>query len=210
MTAMMEQCRSIERQGLDRILALLRRAKLNCVENKSLVGERDSIVIAQQQLGDLATWLPEFGAAHVEVKTEQNHTGNLFLETWSNLTPGWRRNPGWMVKIHPDFIAFPFINTGDIYIAKFASLWDWFYIQNNEHQYSRRDQRRHEQKNRTAGPVCPVNDIKRDIGLDHCRCEEIAGDNGKRGFLFKLISSDTRCGFLEIIAPRVEGMMTKL
>lgn len=200
-----EQCRATEADGLAWVCELIRQARLPVIENKSLGAERDSVYEAQQKLGDVVTWLPEFGAAYLEVKVEQRHTGNLFLEAWSNLTSGRFRNQGWMAKSLADFVLFTFLDTGDIYVAKFAPLFDWFYVNNADAKYRRTEQRKHEQRNRTVGTICPIPDVKQAVGIDHLRCKR-DGETWR----FSLLSADDRSGFADKIYQRVPGMMTRL
>jgi hypothetical protein len=56
---------------------------------------------------------------NIKVKTEKTHTGNLFIEEWSNrgLKPGWLHN-----LTNCDRLYYYFLDTADLYILDMSSL----------------------------------------------------------------------------------------
>lgn len=100
----------------------------------------------------------------VELKCERTHTGNLFLETWSNKAFG-RSRDGWMFTCKARDLWYFFEDTGDLYMMAFRELWEWAFGPadgpgGNIYRYPERRQRRHEQANSTLGCVVPVGDIR--------------------------------------------------
>jgi hypothetical protein len=58
----------------------------------------------------------------IEVKVEERHTGNLFLETWSNRS---RHTPGWMYTCRSMFLWYYFIDQATLYTMPMRSLRNW-------------------------------------------------------------------------------------
>lgn len=68
----------------------------------------------------------------IELKAERRHTGNLFLETWSNKNLNTRNshaerggNPGWMWKIRADILLYYFLDTDLLYSIDVLHLKRW-------------------------------------------------------------------------------------
>lgn len=97
----------------------------------------------------------------VELKAEARYTGNLFLETWSNLP---RRTLGWMYTSHADWLFYFFADTRDLYVIDFPALWQWaFGVGEKEgaiYKYAEKTQSRYNQTNLTKGRVVPIADIQ--------------------------------------------------
>jgi hypothetical protein len=97
---------------------------------------------------------PDFGIPHtkVEVKTELEHTGNLFFETWSNKSTG---RLGWAYTSTADEFFYLFWEAGIGYrIPEFQRVM-WLF------DYHRRDfreveQGKHIQENDTWGCLVPI------------------------------------------------------
>lgn len=94
--------------------------------------------------GTLAKWLQEsVGDAllmreerlyAVELKAERKHTGNLFLETWSNRNLENRashaergQSPGWLMKIRADLLLYYFLDKDVLYSIDVLSLKRWVF-----------------------------------------------------------------------------------
>lgn len=94
--------------------------------------------------GVLAKWLQECvgdvlmmngdEVQAVEIKTEREHTGNLFLETFSNRNLESRashaergQNPGWMFKIKSDLLLYYFLDRDWLYTLDVFELKRWFF-----------------------------------------------------------------------------------
>lgn len=58
----------------------------------------------------------------VEAKTEEKHTGNLFLEVWSNRT---MEKPGWLYKSRADSLWYYFLDSDRLYRLNFRKLRVW-------------------------------------------------------------------------------------
>jgi len=130
----------------------------------------------QKTVGDAVMNDRNMNVWGVEFKIEQAFTGNLFLETWSNLS---RRTPGWMVNLNTDIVLYYFLDTGVMYSMGFRKLADWAFgksdnYRNGErvancspgriYEFPERKQRRRNQPNDTWGRLVPVVVLEREIG----------------------------------------------
>lgn len=86
----------------------------------------------QEQCGDVLFNSASGRLYGVELKAEQKHTGNLFLETWSNRnlddvnSHGERgSNPGWLVKVRADLLFYHFLDVDALYILPLFRLKQW-------------------------------------------------------------------------------------
>lgn len=120
----------------------------------------------------------------VEVKAEQRHTGNLFIECWSNLNladeESWEArgsNPGWAWKMHPGLLFYYFLDTDTLYIIKGYRLWNWMHGQPSRsgavgatriHDFERKCTRS-DQMNDTWGHIVPVRVIADEVGVQTVR-----------------------------------------
>ena len=116
----------------------------------------------------------------VEFKIERKHTGNLFLETWSNLD---RRNPGWMVKLDADILLYYFLDVPVLYAVNFQRLCKWAFGDSDEwtdgrqpsqspgriYTYPERRQNKYNQLNDTWGRCVNVDVLRRDVGMREYR-----------------------------------------
>jgi len=131
----------------------------------------------QETVGDAIMNDREMTTWGVEFKIERKHTGNLFLETWSNLA---RRNPGWMVKLNADILLYYFLDYSRLYSIGVHKLVLWAFgnssaFRNNErvqgrspgriYDFPERRQGRYTQKNDTWGRVVPVEILKKEVGI---------------------------------------------
>lgn len=116
--------------------------------------------VRQRSIGDFIIAPDAAPAWCQEVKTEQVHTGNLFLESWSNRTPddAYRRQ-GWMETLDADRILFVFLDQSRAYQLDFPALQKWMRY---EMEYRRCQCRqsgmseRGEQRNSTWGYCAPL------------------------------------------------------
>lgn len=85
----------------------------------------------QEVIGDI---LMQKGgnALSIEIKAEEKHTGNLFLETWSNRNLDDNRNhiqlgsnPGWLWKTRADLIFYHFLDADAVYVIDTFILQRW-------------------------------------------------------------------------------------
>jgi hypothetical protein len=77
---------------------------------------------AEVALGDILFTRRPGVRLTMEVKTEERHTGNLFLEVWSNRKTG---RPGWMETCRSDVIGLLFLDREVCYVYDFARLREW-------------------------------------------------------------------------------------
>lgn len=114
----------------------------------------------QRTIGDYVVPLCDGTVAGVEVKTERRHTGNVFIETWSNRTRDTeRRRDGWIRTLQADAIVFLFLDEECAYVAPFLPLQDWCLYEGRVYDYPEkvvRMSRDGEQPNVTIGHPAPV------------------------------------------------------
>lgn len=108
-----------------------------------LVEQSDGRLVVTTK-GALARWLQEsvgdvlvnIGADErlfaIELKSERRHTGNLFLETWSNKNLRARAqhaqrggNAGWLWKLRADLLLYYFLDTDALYSLDVFALKRW-------------------------------------------------------------------------------------
>lgn len=115
--------------------------------------------LRQRTLGDfVCTW---HDGRHVclEVKTEARHTGNVFLEEWSNQTrrPKFRKR-GWLYTSQADFYVCVFLDISVAYVMRMDDLQRWALKDENTFDYGSVVVNRslnNEQRNRTRGWLVP-------------------------------------------------------
>lgn len=119
-----------------------------------------NVAYRQRQLGDYIAPMRDGKTRFFEVKTERRHTGNLFLETFSNLTPDSnKRREGWMKTLDTDLIAFVFLDAEVIYWMDFRKLQNWGLYDGNMYRVTEKAVHlslRGEQLNLTIGHPVPV------------------------------------------------------
>jgi hypothetical protein len=100
----------------------------------------------------------------IELKTEEKHTGNLFIETWSNKS---RWNPGWIYTSLADYLLYHFLDCGVCYVLSMRALKQFCFTTPNKSKsagklsdYREVEQGKHNQKNDTWGRLVPVDDLK--------------------------------------------------
>lgn len=125
----------------------------------------------QQQCGDIL--LNDKGGRlfAVELKAERRHTGNLFLETWSNrnlecITDHTNRgtNPGWMVHLRASLLFYHFLDVDSLYILPFFKLKQWAFGHNGQpghiYDWPERPQSKYSQLNDTHGRLVSLAALK--------------------------------------------------
>jgi hypothetical protein len=85
----------------------------------------------QESVGDIL-FNREGSVFSIELKAEERHTGNLFLETWSNKNledagshAERGSNPGWLIKVKADLLFYYFLDTDQLYILSVLALKRW-------------------------------------------------------------------------------------
>lgn len=128
----------------------------------------------QQTTGDCIFQCPKGRAWSVEVKTEEKHTGNLFLESWSNRNlenPDDQAligsNPGWMLKLRCDLLMYYFLNTDQLYVLDFFKLRQWAFKDWHIAEFPERPQGKRVQANDAWGWCVPIHVLRRTLGPCH-------------------------------------------
>lgn len=125
----------------------------------------------QEQHGDVLFTDQEGRMRSVEMKAERRHTGNLFLEVWSNRNFDDRdsflrlgSNPGWLSKLRADYLFYHFLDNDTLYILNLWRLQQWAFgcraTGANIYRYREEAQNQREQMNTTVGRLVPVADLK--------------------------------------------------
>lgn len=115
----------------------------------------------------------------VEIKTERKHTGNLFLETWSNRNLDSRDNyyrcepkPGWFVTLRASQLLYYFLDTDTLYCIDMFALKRWAFgwlpadgveRQANIYRFPLR-KAKCDQLNQTYGYLVPVEVLNEKLG----------------------------------------------
>ncbi len=137
--------------------------------------------VLQETVGDIMFNHRKMGRlVTVEVKAERTHTGNLFLETWSNLNvsdvesfEARGNNPGWLLKIYPTLLFYYFLDTDRLYIIRFHKLARWAFETRSKNNpdcaprifdFREVAQSKYSQKNKTVGHLVPLSVIRDEVG----------------------------------------------
>lgn len=122
--------------------------------------------------GDYVWNSDELTAWRVEHKCEYANTyGNLFIETFSNLSTG---KLGWFFTNGADLLLYHFVRSGEVYLLRLPELRHWLYQAGpkgkpNIESYSHKMQGRHTQLNDTWGYCVRLADIQKEIPV-RTRC----------------------------------------
>lgn len=127
-------------------------------------------MLFQQTYGDLA--FNRKGEFYMgEFKAELKHTGNLFLEEWSNKST---RREGWMRKLDTDFLFYHFLDKDVLYVISFPRLREWCYATPSLNPLQKQpgrlfdcyplvEQKKYDQRNDTCGVLVPIGTLRREI-----------------------------------------------
>ncbi len=131
----------------------------------------------QGSLGDLLVTDIRLMTAAVEIKTERRHTGNLFIETWSNLTHDEaHRRDGWIFTLQADVIAFVFLDQEVVYMMQFPNLKAWCINKGGMYKFPQRQagmSAKGLQKNNTIGHCVPIYHLREQIRIiEYSRANE--------------------------------------
>ncbi len=161
-----DSCRGVEAQANALLLPYLEE-KANCLalSNKSTLA-----IWLQESVGDvILSTKDEQILFSVELKAEKKHTGNIFLETWSNKNLANRKshaergqNVGWLMKIRADLLLYYFIDVDMLYAFDVFSLKRWVFGDEKSAgkwstgQLQERRQSKHSQMNDTWGVLASL------------------------------------------------------
>lgn len=164
-----DRCREVEAEGLARIYAFL---KVTSDDGRYVRIEKGRLVPKlQQEIGDVL--LNRNGGTYsAEVKIERVHTGNLFLETISNGTPGWYK-PGWLHTNEADLLLYHFLDRpGSLYVCSLPRLKQWAFRERrvpchpNIWSYpEKQGGGPPQQLNTTYGHIVPITVLKEEVRL---------------------------------------------
>lgn len=117
----------------------------------------------QRSVGDALMNTDAETVVAVEVKAEERNThGNLFLETWSNLS---RFTHGWLHTLNTDLLLYHFIEDDELWVANYPRLRTWAFRERRIYVYPEREQGKYDQLNDTWGRCVPIPILVRDIGM---------------------------------------------
>jgi len=144
----------------------------------------------QEVIGDVVYNAHDGRMWTVEIKAERRHTGNLFLETWSNKNLDDRdghsycgSNVGWLYKLRSDLLFYYFLDNDNCYVFDLFKLKRWAFGSSKDsgqiHKYPERRQGKHVQKNDTHARLVPIEVLRRECGfkLLHPRQIELFAQN---------------------------------
>ena len=153
-----QRCLDTEREAMRRLLPML---EMKAYRSRFVVTSKGRLSpFLQKTVGDVLLNTDSETIVSVEIKAEERHTGNLFLETWSNRH---RETPGWMRTLDADFLFSYFLDQDSLYVLNFQKLRAWF--STAEPELHEVEQAKHQQLNDTWGRLAPLSRLKREVGF---------------------------------------------
>jgi hypothetical protein len=130
-------------------------------------------IAIQKSHGDIIMQTSEREVSTIELKAEEEFTGNLFLETWSNKNLCSQKShaergsePGWLVKSRADLLLYYFLDTDDLFVCKMLALQRWAFGDGKPGKvwgFQEVRQNKYVQKNDTWGHLVSIDLLKRDL-----------------------------------------------
>lgn len=160
MNAFRDQCLPIEQQSWDALEPYL---KLKAFDGRFVRTAKGPLALElQKSVGDVLVNSTREHVTCIEVKAELKHTGNLFLERWSNRS---RFTAGWFETLNTDLLWCHFLDQDVVYELPFRKLREWMYWHSGRgiplaNHYDQARQGKYEQLNDTWGYLVPLSDIK--------------------------------------------------
>lgn len=160
--------REVERTGCRWVLELVERWR-DPAQTIIDTGKSSRPAYIQRLVGDYIVPMWDQVVRTVEVKTERTHTGNLFLERWSNLTAdaSYRRD-GWVMTLQADLLYYVFLDREVIYGMSLLHLKEWAVTEGNWYRYPEKQVHTFldgGQKNNTIGHCAPLADMRECFGI---------------------------------------------
>jgi hypothetical protein len=170
-----ELARTVEARGMAILLPFLRERS----DGQFVLFEKGSLARAlQETLGDAVLRAKDGSARSAEVKIENTHTGNLFLEVWSNRNLEVREehirfgsNVGWLYKSVADLLLYYFLEVDRLYVIDLFRLQQWAFKSTNNigrpgriWDYPEVPQGKYRQRNETIGRLVPLSVISSEVG----------------------------------------------
>jgi hypothetical protein len=109
----------------------------------------------QKTVGDVLVNSDHETVVCIEVKAEEEHTGNLFLERWSNRS---RKTPGWLVTLDTDYLWSHFLDKDIVYEIPFLKLRQ--YMNQHKSEFKLAKQKKYIQKNDTWGYLVSIDKLR--------------------------------------------------
>jgi hypothetical protein len=168
-----DRCRAVETRAMVVLLPFLNESSDG---RYVLTGKGRLARFLQQELGD-AIFNDRAGRVwSVEIKAEERHTGNLFIETWSNRNLTDRSshsergsNPGWALKLRADLLFYYFLDADSLYIIDMFELKRWLFGYGqqvgNIYRFPEVVQSKWSQANETVGRLVKLDDLQRDLKI---------------------------------------------
>lgn len=162
-----EQAKGIEARALERLLPLI-----DTKYDRFVLNDKGALApMLQDIVGDISANC-ENRIIGIEIKAEQHHTGNLFLETWGNRNLDSKSdhaergsNTGWLFKTRADLLFYYFLDVDRLYILDMFRLKQWAFGGDgrDSHIYSFKEkpQGKYKQGNDTHGRLVPVDTLSR-------------------------------------------------
>lgn len=170
------RCQNVEQRALPYLIKLL---EWYCPDGRYVLVNKGMLVPELQvRYGDAFANDSQGVFGSIEFKAEENVTGNLFLETWSNLD-FLRAKLGWMYSLKADRLWYYFLNDDVLYDFSFPKLWDWAFVQRRIYGCREVSQRKTAQLNNTCGRLAPIETLRREVGFREFR-------NLKTGLFFEV------------------------
>jgi len=139
----------------------------------------------QVTIGDVILNDKEGRVWSVELKAEEKHTGNLFLETWSNKNLIDQQSHaargstiGWLYSCRADLLMYYFLDSDDLYIIPLLRLKRWAFGSNGRagriYAFQEVEQEKYEQMNDTYGRLIPIAALAKEIQFRQLRVRQLA------------------------------------
>lgn len=164
--------RQVEAKGMEALTPFLNEVS----DGRFVILDKGPLAkVLQQTDGDAILQTRGNGVWSVEIKVESRHTGNLFLESWSNKNLDSFENhvrigsnPGWMLKLKSMLLLYYFLDVDKLYVINLFRLQQWAFGAEGRKPrvYSFPDVRqgRHVQLNDTHGWLVPLPVIHQEVG----------------------------------------------
>lgn len=182
---------SVEAESLSRLRAYLAE---RCDDGRYVVIEKGPLApVIQRIAGDLCMSI-DGKSWFAELKAEERHTGNIFVEIFSNRCLSTREQnaehgitPGWSITNRADILMYHFLDKDVLYIIDFYRFKRWFFgvgVDDEKQgawrrcdrtdgvsfpRYKLAVQRKRSQRNETVGLLVPLLDIPQDSVLVEVR-----------------------------------------
>lgn len=152
-----KQCSAIEAEGLKILMPYLTKQAYDG-RIVPLFGNKNAKDL--QQSGDVIIGLSEYRCLTFDLKIESKHTGNFFIELWSNKS---RLTLGWLFSCKADRILYLFLDRpNDVYSIHAKHLKHWIFgVDANGRksrlaEFSEVKQAKYDQLNDTWGLLVPI------------------------------------------------------